>query len=80
MQTYLEQEIESWEEIKGVRFISKDQALEQFREKNEGSDILKEIQGNPLPASFELTLNNPEKVDQVALRFINQDGALLKGK
>ncbi|MCG9478737.1 MAG: permease-like cell division protein FtsX [Actinomycetia bacterium] len=79
LQTYLEQEIEGWEEIKDVRFISKDQALEQFREKNEGSDILKEIQGNPLPASFELTLNDPEKVDQVALRFINQDGGFIEG-
>ncbi|MGM0365328.1 MAG: permease-like cell division protein FtsX [Actinomycetota bacterium] len=79
LKNYLEEEISGWEEIKDVKFVSKEVALEQFRQQNEGSDILREIQGNPLPSSFELTLNDPEKVDQVALRFLDRDGSYIEG-
>ena len=76
---YIESEISSWEETNEVKYISKEQALERFKEQNEGSDILKEIQGNPLPASFEITLNDPEKVELVALRFLDKDGNYIEG-
>jgi len=76
---YIENEVSSWEETGNVVYISKEQALERFKEQNEGSDILKEIQGNPLPASFEITLNDPEKVELVALRFMNKDGNFIEG-
>ncbi len=79
LKDYIEKEIISWEETERVTYISKDQALERFKVENEGSDILKEIQGNPLPASFEITLNNPEKIDQVALRFYDKDGNYIEG-
>jgi len=79
LKVYIENEIKSWDEVDTVRYISKDQALERFKEQNEGSNILKEIQGNPLPASFELKLNDPEKVDQVALRFLDKDGNYIEG-
>ncbi len=76
---YIESEINSWEETNEIKYISKEQALERFKEQNEGSDILKEIQGNPLPASFEVTLNDPEKVELVALRFLDKDGNYIEG-
>jgi len=76
---YIESEINSWEETNEIKYISKEQALERFKEQNEGSDILKEIQGNPLPASFEITLNDPEKVELVALRFLDKDGNYIEG-
>lgn len=79
LKVYIENEIKSWDEVDTVRYISKDQALERFKEQNKGSNILKEIQGNPLPASFELKLNDPEKVDQVALRFLDKDGNYIEG-
>ena len=79
LKEYLENQIRQWPEIAEVKYISKDQALERFRAQNEGSNILKEIQGNPLPASFELRLNDPEKVELVALRFIDKDGAYIEG-
>ncbi|MBA7680803.1 Cell division protein FtsX [subsurface metagenome] len=79
LKEYIEQYVISWEETDAVRYISKEQALERFKKQNEGSDILKEIQGNPLPASFEITLNNPEKIDQVALRFYDKDGNCIEG-
>jgi len=76
---YIETEITSWEETNEIKYVSKEQALERFKEQNEGSDILKEIQGNPLPASFEITLNDPEKVELVALRFLDKDGNYIEG-
>jgi cell division transport system permease protein len=76
---YLESEIKSWEEVSEVVFVSKEQALEKFKQDNEGSDILKEIQGNPLPASFEIRLQSPEKVEQIALRFLTKDGTYIDG-
>ncbi len=79
LKEYLENQIRQWPEIAEVKYISKDQALERFRAQNEGSNILKEIQGNPLPASFELRLNDPEKVELVALRFIDKDGGYIEG-
>lgn len=79
LKEYIEQYIISWEETDAVRYISKEQALERFKKQMEGSDILKEIEGNPLPASFEITLNNPEKIDRVALRFYDKDGNCIEG-
>ncbi len=79
LKKYIEQEVISWKETDAVRYISKEQALERFKKQNEGSDILKEIEGNPLPASFEITLNNPEKIDRVALRFYDKDGNCIEG-
>jgi cell division transport system permease protein len=76
---YIEQEIKSWEEVSEVVFVSKEQALEKFKQDNEGSEILKEIQGNPLPASFEIRLSSPEKVEQIALRFLTKDGTYIDG-
>lgn len=79
LKDYIETEVDSWEETGDIKYVSKEQALERFREQNEGSDILKEIQGNPLPASFEITLNDPEKVELVALRFLDKDGNYIEG-
>ena len=79
LKEYIEQEIISWEETKSVEYVSKDLALERFKTQNEGSNILKEIEGNPLPASFDITLSNPEKIDQVELRFYDRDGNFIEG-
>jgi cell division transport system permease protein len=79
LKTYLENEIKSWDEVSEVVYVSKDAALEKFKTENAGSEILKEIQGNPLPASFEIRLKSPEKVDQIALRFVDKDGAYVEG-
>jgi len=76
---YLENEIKGWDEVAEVTYVSKDQALEKFKKDNEGSEILKEIQGNPLPASFEIELTSPEKVEQIALRFVDKDGNFIEG-
>ncbi|GFP25175.1 cell division transport system permease protein [Candidatus Hakubella thermalkaliphila] len=71
----LEEEIRSWEEVRSVKYISKEQALEIFIETvGEDSDIVKGLSGNPLPASFEISLKDPKTVETVANRFLQENG------
>ncbi|MEA2015536.1 MAG: permease-like cell division protein FtsX [Actinomycetota bacterium] len=79
LRDFIEQEVLSWQEVDSINYVSKEQALESFKKQYEGSDILKEIGGNPLPASFEITLKSPEKIDRVALRFYDKDGNFIEG-
>ena len=60
----IEKEIKSWEEVKEVKYISKEEAFERFKEQNKDSEILNEIQGNPLPASFEIKLKSYKKLSR----------------
>lgn len=76
----LEEEIRSWEEVRSVKYVSKEQALERFIETvGEDSDIVKEIQGNPFPASFEISLKDPKTVETVANRFLQENGDYREG-
>ena len=75
----IEKEIKSWEEVKEVKYISKEQELERFKEQNEGINILKEIKGNPLSASFEIKLKSYKNVEQVVLRFLDEDSNYIEG-
>jgi cell division transport system permease protein len=54
----LRQKLEGCQEISGVRFISKSEALNEFR-KSLGDDaiLLDGLKTNPLPASFELSMS-----------------------
>jgi cell division transport system permease protein len=55
-------------EVSNMQFITKDQALERLKEMSadgDGVDIVGQLDGNPLPASFEIELAEPEKVASV---------------
>jgi cell division transport system permease protein len=76
----LEEEIRSWEEVRSVKYISKEQALGRFiGTVGEDSDIVKEISGNPFPASFEISLKDPKTVETVANRFLQENGDYREG-
>ncbi len=66
----LQDEIYSWSEVEVVRYISKEEALERFKKQfRDQPDLIKNLPGNPLPASFEIRLKDPQLVDKVAVRF-----------
>lgn len=66
----MQTEILSWPEVKSSMFVSKADALERLREDFKDSpEILEGLTGNPLPASFEIALLDPQSVDIVAARF-----------
>ena len=60
----------SWPEVKSSVFVSKQDALERLKEDfKDNPEILEGLTGNPLPASFEISLVDPQTVDTVAARF-----------
>jgi len=58
--------IESLPEVSRVDYITKEQALEEFKEMT-SSGIVEQLDGNPLPASLKVELSDPEQVEVVAL-------------
>jgi cell division transport system permease protein len=63
--------IESTQNVKSVEFISKAEALERAQEKNpkafkEGSELLG---ANPLPASFRVTPDDPDRLSTIVDRL-----------
>jgi len=68
-------EIRSWNEIRNVEYRSKEEAMEKFKENlDKGSAVLEIIDPDILPASFEISLKNPQTVEDVASRF--EDGKI----
>ncbi len=59
-------EILSWDEVKTIKYISKDEALKIFKEKmKDKPEMLEAMTGNPLPASIRVFLNDAHDTDLV---------------
>ena len=58
--------IKGLEGVSSVSFTTKDQALEEFRAMSSNADIVDELGGNPLPASINVELSDPQLVQEVA--------------
>lgn len=68
-------ELENMNEVKSVTYVSKDDALVRAREIfKDDPEILKNLPGNPFPASLEAKLHDPSKVREVASRFEKRPG------
>jgi cell division transport system permease protein len=66
----LQTEIKSWPAVKDSVFVSKEEALNRLKDDfKDNPQILEGLTGNPLPASFEISLVDPQTVNTVAARF-----------
>jgi cell division transport system permease protein len=66
----MQTKIMSWPEVKSSQFVSKDDALNRLKEDfKDNPEVLQNLSGNPLPASFEISLKDPQTVATVAARF-----------
>jgi len=66
----LERFVRKMAEVKSVRYISKEQALEDFKNMyKDQADMLKQIEGNPLPAEFKIRMKDPKFNHIVAQRL-----------
>ena len=66
----MQAQILSWPEVKSSVFVSKQDALDRLRaDFKDNPEILEGLTGNPLPASFEISLVTPQTVSAVAARF-----------
>lgn len=72
--TDLVSQLRALPEVKGVSYISKDQALAEYKVENANNqDLLTAINetGNPLPASIQVSPVDPSKIDQIQ-KVLNQ--------
>ena len=64
--TTVEHFIQGLDGVSNVTFTTKDEALENFRNMTSNADIVDSLEGNPLPASINVELSDPQKVEEVA--------------
>ncbi len=56
--------------VKGVDYTSKEEALKKFREDMKQSpEIIDQLEGNPLPASLDVTLKDPRSVEEMVAKI-----------
>jgi cell division transport system permease protein len=56
--------------VEGVDYTSKDEALKKFKEDMKQSpEIIDQLEGNPLPASLDVTLKDPRTVEQMVAKI-----------
>jgi len=69
----MRQRIQALPQLKNVEFITKDQALEEFKKTlgPNASEVLNNLTVNPLPRSFRIFVNDPNQVDAVAEQFFD---------
>ena len=62
----MEDYIKGLDGVANVSFTTKEQALEDFRNMSSNAEIVDELGGNPLPASINIELSDPQMVQSVA--------------
>ena len=71
--TAAENYIKSLNGVSSISFTTKEQALEEFRNMSSNADIVDELGGNPLPASINIELSDPQLVQDVANQIEKSD-------
>jgi cell division transport system permease protein len=62
--------IQKMNEVKSIKYISKEEALKEYQQMfKDQPDMLREIEGNPLPASFRIRMKDPKYNAIVAKRL-----------
>jgi cell division transport system permease protein len=61
----LQKRIEAIPHVTSAEFVSKAQAKEVLKDRLEDPDILAELNSNPLPASFDISLDDPDNLEAV---------------
>ena len=66
----LQKELASYPDVKEIRFISKEKALDIYKEQNKDNPLLTEmVTASILPASFEVSVSDPAILSQIAQNF-----------
>ena len=69
----MEDYIKGLDGVANVSFTTKEQALEDFRNMSSNAEIVDELGGNPLPASINIELSDPQMVQSVADQIETSD-------
>ena len=70
----LKTELANYQNVKEVRFISKEKALELYQQQNQGnSDLTEMVTASILPASIEVTVSNPLVLEQIYQNYATRN-------
>ena len=62
----LKKELSNYQNIKEIKYISKEKALEIYKQQNQDNPMLTEmVTANILPASIEVTVSDPKTLEQI---------------
>lgn len=62
----IQKDLSSYSDIKEIKYISKDKALEIYKQENKDNPMLTEmVTASILPASFEVTVSNPNTLEKI---------------
>jgi len=66
----LQKEITNYPSIKEIKFVSKEKALQIYKEQNKDNPMLTEmVTASILPASFDVSVTDPKILEQIAQNF-----------
>jgi len=63
----------NYSDIKDIRYVSKEKALEIYKEQNQDNPLLTEmVTASILPASFEISVSNPQTLEKIYENYITK--------
>jgi len=69
----IQKELANFSGVREIRFISKEKALKIYQDQNKENPLLTEmVTSSLLPASFEVSVNDPLVLDQISTNFKNK--------
>lgn len=72
----LQKELADFIEVETVKYVSKDEALSRYKDQNKNNQkLLESLEGleNPLPASIEVKVSDPQYIEKVAATFEREE-------
>lgn len=69
----IQKELSNYSSIREIKFISKEKAFDIYKQQNKDNPMLTEmVTASILPASFEVSVSDPNVLEQIALNFSNK--------
>lgn len=73
----IQKDLASYPDIKEIKYISKDKALEIYRQENKDNPMLTEmVTASILPASFEVTVSNPSTLEKIYQNYATKNDVI----
>jgi cell division transport system permease protein len=79
----LQSELADFSEVESVKYVSKEEALDRYKEQNKNNQkLLESLEGleNPLPASMEVKVTDPQYIERVAATFDKEEYKIFVSK
>lgn len=69
----VQKELSGFQNVREIKFISKEKALDIYKEQNKNNPMLTEmVTASILPASFEISVSDPKVLEQIASNFASK--------